>query len=147
MRDSRGVPGPRPSPTRIDYAAVYLPGGRTEPGIRAAQQLRARVDTCDDLYGAARGLPAEVLEREALPPAQIPQDMALELARLDPGEVSYNLTRADGQTLVFLMLCDRQVADPGAVDRDSVERQLRSQRLAGYADALLAELRATIPIR
>ena len=45
--------------------------------------------------------------RGSLPPADIPQDIAIELSKLDPGEVSTALTRSGGETLVFLMLCAR----------------------------------------
>ena len=141
MRGVREVPTARPEPSEIEFAAYYLAGGRD-----AARNLADQVDTCDDLYGVAQGQPAEVLERDSLPPAQIPQDVALELARLDPGEVSYNLTRAGGQTTVFLMLFNRVTAGREGADRESVEAQLRSQRLAGFAEALLADLRATATI-
>jgi peptidyl-prolyl cis-trans isomerase SurA len=72
--------------------------------------------------------------------------VALELAKLDPGEVSTALTRAEGQTLVFLMLCGRVGAGQEAVDRDEIRAQLVSARLAGYADGLLADLRASATI-
>lgn len=144
MRDVREVPQPKPNPTTIEYAAYYIGGG--EASLGAAQDLQARVDTCDDLYGIAKGQPEEVLQRDSLPPAEIPQDVALELARLDPGEVSYNLQRADGQTRVFLMLCKRSFADSGTVDRDAVRTQLRSQRLGGLADSLLEDLKAAATI-
>ncbi|SEW06787.1 periplasmic chaperone for outer membrane proteins SurA [Cognatiyoonia koreensis] len=145
MRAVREVPQAPPAPTAIEYAAFYLPAG-SDGGVTAAQQLAARVDTCDDLYGEARGLPQEVLERASLPVAEIPQDVAMELARLDAGEVSYNLTRAAGDTRVFLMLCSRQFGEGGAVDREAVRNQLRSQRLAGFAAALLEDLRASATI-
>ena len=142
MRGVREVSAPQAAPTAIDYAAFYLAGGPA-----AARQLADRVDTCDDLYGAAQGQPAEVLDRLTQAPGEIPADVALELARLDPGEVSTNLTRNGGETVVFLMLCGRSFAADGAVDREAVANQLRSQRLAGFADALLAELRAAATIR
>lgn len=145
MRAVREVAQAAPTPTAIEYAAFYLPAG-SDGGVSAAQQLAGRVDTCDDLYGEARGLSADVLERSSLPVAQIPQDVAIELARLDSGEVSYNLTRAAGQTRVFLMLCSRQFGDGESVDRESVRGQLRSQRLAGFAAALLEDLRASATI-
>ncbi len=146
LRDVREVAGTAPAPTSIDYAAFYLPGGRTEAGLRAAQELKDNVDTCDDLYGAARGLPTEVLDRQDIAPSDIPQDVALELARLDPNEVSFNLTRADGQNLMFLMLCGRTNAASEGVDPDAIRNQLRSQRLAGLANALLEDLRASATI-
>jgi len=141
LRDVREVPQAPVPPAQIEYAAYYIAGGQD-----AARALADQVDTCDDLYGVAKGQPAEVLERDSLPPSEIPQDVALELARLDPGEVSYNLTRANGATTVFLMLCNRVATEGADTDRDSIENRLRSQRLGGFADALLADLEASATI-
>ncbi len=146
LRAVREVPSAKITPTSIDYATFYLAGGRSETGMRAAQTLADSVDTCDDLYGEARGLPATVLDRKSVAPAEIPQDVALELARLDAGEVSYNLTTSDGQTLMFLMLCGRENQAAEGADPEAVRLQLRSQRLAGFADALLEDLRAAATI-
>jgi peptidyl-prolyl cis-trans isomerase SurA len=133
-----------PEYSAIEYAAYYMPGGRSEQTLRDADRLRDRVDTCDDLYGVNRGQPDEQLQRDALPPADIPQDVAFELSKLDPGEISTVLTRFNGETLVFLMLCGRTplLGDGGEVNREAVRNQLRSRRLNGYAVSLLAELRA-----
>ena len=146
MRAVREVAQAVAAPASIDYAAYYIPGGRSDAGLRSATEIAARVDTCDDLYGVARNQPAEVLDRNDIPPSEIPQDIALELARLDPGEVSYNLTRSDGQVLVFLMLCGRTAAGQGDADPEAVRNQIRAQRLAGFADALLEDLRAAAVI-
>ena len=81
-----------------------------------------------------------------MPPAEIPQDVALELAKLDSNEVTTALTRSDGQTLVFLMLCGRDYEGTEALSRDAVRGQLISARLAGLADGLLADLRASATI-
>ncbi len=142
MRGRREAVRPAAPPASIDYAAYYIAGGRSEAALRTARDVANNVDTCDDLYGIARNQPAEVLDRRDLPPSQIPEDIALELARLDPNEVSTNLTRDNGQTLVFLMLCQRKSA--GAVDAnpDAVRNQIRGQRLATLADALVEDLRA-----
>lgn len=141
MRGVREVPTSQPAPSQIEYAAFYISGGQS-----AARDLAGRVDTCDDLYGVAQGQPAEVLERDSLPPSEIPQDVALELAKLDPGEISYNLTRANGATTVFLMLCNRVLEGREDASREAVSNQLRSRRLAGFADALLADLQASATI-
>lgn len=146
MRGIREVPRPAPEPAAIEYAAFYIDGGLSEGALREAARIDARVDTCDDLYGVARGLPEEQLERSALPPADIPADVAMELAKLDAGEASYVLTRAEGQTLVFLMMCGRTPNLGEGQDRDTIRNQLRTQRLEGYADALLANLEAAARI-
>ncbi len=141
-RGQREAVRPAPTPVSIDYAAYYIAGGQSEAGLRAARNVANNVDTCDDLYGIARNQPPEVLDRVTVSPDQIPNDIALELARLDPGEVSTNLTRNDGQTLVFLMLCQRNSAGAAGADRDGVRNQIRGQRLSTLADALIQDLRA-----
>ena len=146
MRGIREVSRPAPEPAAIEYAAFYIPGGLSERAQREAARIDANVDTCDDLYGIAQGLPEEQLERSALPPADIPADVAMELAKLDAGEASYVLTRAGGETLVFLMMCGRTPSLGEGQDRDTIREQLRVQRLEGYADALLADLEAAARI-
>ncbi|MGJ8624048.1 MAG: peptidylprolyl isomerase [Yoonia sp.] len=135
------------APSSLEYAAYYIPGGTSAAAQRTAAELKTRVDTCDDLYGVARNQPPEVLDRLTLPPSDIPGDIALELARLDAGEVSYNLTRNNGQTLVFLMLCARNGAGAASVDPDRVRDQIRSQRLSALSEALLEDLRSSAVIR
>jgi peptidyl-prolyl cis-trans isomerase SurA len=146
MRGVREVPRAAPEPAAIEYAAFYIAGGLSERGLAEARRIDARVDTCDDLYGVAQGLPEEQLDRDVLPPADIPADVAMELAKLDAGEASYVLTRANGETLVFLMMCGRTPALGDGVDRETILGQLRTQRLNTYADALLADLRAAATI-
>ncbi|SEP57497.1 peptidylprolyl isomerase [Thalassovita taeanensis] len=131
-----------PEIAAIEYAAYYIPGGRTEAALATAAKIKNQVNTCDDLYGIAKGQPAEVLERGAKKPDELPRDIAIELAKLDKGEVSTNLTRADGQTLVFLMLCGRTPAIAEDASRDDISRQLRNQQLESYANGFLEELRA-----
>lgn len=146
MRGLREVNKVAPEPAAIEYAAFYIAGGLTDSALREAQYIDNRVDTCDDLYGVAQGLPEDRLQRDVLPPANIPTDVAMILATLDTGETNYSLTRANGETLVFLMMCGRTPVLGEGVDRETVRNQLRSQRLANYADALLADLRAAATI-
>lgn len=126
----------------IEYAAYYIPGGRSDAGLKQAAKVAAQVDVCDDLYGVAKGQSEDVLERSSKTPGDIPQDIAIELSKLDPGEVSTTLTRNSGETLVFLMLCGRTAAANQDVSREDVAAQLRQSRLSSYADSLLDQLRA-----
>ncbi|WP_460273658.1 peptidylprolyl isomerase [Celeribacter sp. ULVN23_4] len=137
---------PTPNADAIEYAAYYIAGGRSEAALKRAAQVKASVDTCEDLYSIAKGEPESVLQIDTLPVDQIPNDVALELAKLDPGEVSTNLTRADGQTLVFLMMCGRSYAASADADRDAVRNQLQSQRISALADSFIAEMRADATI-
>ncbi|MGR3504171.1 peptidylprolyl isomerase [Pseudaestuariivita sp.] len=152
----RGIeegPYSAPSYAAIEYAAFYLPGGRTEATIQEARRISRRIDNCDDLYGVARGLPEDRLERVSRTPDQIPTDIAFELSKLDPGETSYTLTRSDGQALMLLMLCGRSATlpelDEGVEDtsRDEIALGLRNRRLATLADSYLEQLRAEARIR
>ncbi len=130
----------------IEYAAYYMTGGRSEDTLKRADKLRRSVDVCDDLYGVAQGQPPEVLDRGSLPPSEIPQDIAIELAKLDPGEVSTALTRAEGRTLVFLMLCGRSPTIGEEVDREAIALELRQQRFQGFASSFEEELRSAATI-
>ena len=130
----------------VEYAAYYMTGGRSPQTLERAEKLRRSVDVCDDLYGVAQGQPPEVLDRGSLPPAEIPQDIAIELAKLDPGEVSTVLTRAEGQTLVFLMLCGRTPKLAEETDREAIATELRQQRFQGFARSFEEELRAAATI-
>ena len=138
LRAVREAPVPALPPATIDYAA-YAVASQAD-----AQAVKNQIDTCDDLYGLAQGQPPAVLDRQTLPPDQIAQDLALELAKLDVDEVSTAVTRGD--TVLVLMLCSRTAASGAEVDRDTVRNQLRSQRLEGYSNGLLADLKAAATI-
>jgi len=95
-----------------------------------------------DLYAVAQGQPESVLDRGAKKPSEIPTDIALELAKLDPGESSTALTRANGQTLVFLMLCKRTASQNAEVSQEAAVSQIRQRKLQGLAAQWLEQLRA-----
>ncbi|MCU4653898.1 hypothetical protein N8I71_13720 [Roseibacterium sp. SDUM158016] len=120
--------------TAIDFATIPITGGRGDPRAQA-QALRDQVDTCDDLYGVR----PEGLERQTLPPSEIPADIAAALSRLDADEMSFDVTR--GGTLLVTMLCGRSSGIPEGA-RDQVREQLFQQRIGSYASGFLEELRA-----
>ncbi|WP_323779446.1 peptidylprolyl isomerase [Leisingera sp.] len=142
MRGVREVEGAAPRFSAIEYAAYHVPGGRTPEGLAAAQKVVNSIDTCEDFYGLAQGQDPSVLDVQSLPPSDIPGDVALELAKLDPGETSTALTRNNGQTLLVLMLCGR-TADLGEdSSRETVANALTAQRMASLAGSYLEQLRA-----
>ena len=100
----------------------------------------SRVDVCDDLYGAALGLPEDRLIRETVPSAEIPADIRAELTSLDENEISTALTRGGRATV--LMLCERRPGLENTVDLDIVGTRLLNTRLTTTAAHFLAELRA-----
>lgn len=140
MRAVREVSRAATAPAAVDYMTYLIPGGTAQDASRIA----ARLDRCDDLYGIAKGQPAERLERHSLAPANIPTDIAAVLAGLDDNEVSYGLTRGNSQMLV--MLCTRTADVPEDLDRENVRTSMLSRRLSGYADALLADLKSSARI-
>lgn len=122
----------------VDYAQFLVPNDGAAAGALA--DLRAKVDTCNDLYGIAKGLPAERLLRESHPQGEVPGDIAAALTLLDPGESNTSLTR--GGWRVFLMLCSRGAAPDLLLTRDQAREQLLNQRLSAKADILLEQMRS-----
>ena len=161
LRAIREVPAKSTGYLTIDFAAYSIPGGRTPAALERAAKIRAEVDTCDDLYKIAKGQPPSVLERETLPVSKIPRDYAIELAKLDAGDSSTALTRANGQTLIFLMMCERNRTPPLKPEegqtqeeaeeayREGIRQQLFNKRITqlaeGYLDQLRAEAEITYP--
>ena len=143
LRDIEELDAPPPQFSAIEYAAYYIAGGRSDQALARAARIKADVDTCDDLYGVAHGQPESVLERGTKAPEELPTDIAFELAKLDTGEVSTALTRSNGETLVFLMMCGRtpKLDDDGPTDED-LTGFIRNQRLSSFSDGYLEQLRA-----
>ncbi len=122
--------------TTIAYAEYLLPGASQSDAARIA----ARIDTCDDLYGVAKGQASSRLERHEAKVTALPAAVAAQIARLDPGEISTDLVRGD--TRVLLMLCERGASDALGIARNAVATRLRGEQLTANAAAWLAELRA-----
>ena len=143
LRDIAETEAPDPEYAAIEYASYYIDGGRSDSALARAAQIRANTDTCDDLYGVAKDQPPEVLDRVSRAPGEIPGDIAMELAKLDPGEISANLTRANGQTLVLLMLCGRTPELEGeGPSTEQLANSIRNRRIDSFGDSYLAQLRA-----
>lgn len=142
LRDIEETDAPDPKFAAIEYAAYYIAGGRTEAALAQARKIESQIDRCDDLYGIAKGQDPSVLERGSKKPSEIPTDIAMELAKLDPGETSTTLTRANGQTLVLLMLCGRTPELDEEVDRAQLSLGLSNRRLESYSQGYLEQLRA-----
>jgi peptidyl-prolyl cis-trans isomerase SurA len=131
-----------PSGVSVDYATLPLPLDPTAAAARVAE-LSARVDTCDDLYTIARGLPEGALQRETVPTGSVPRALASAMALLDPNETA-QVTTQNGA--LFLMLCSRisDVAEGDGIEQ--IRNQLRNQRITSYAESYLEELRADATI-
>lgn len=143
MRALREVAATPPATLSVEYAQLLLPGGRSPETLAEAEALRDRIDTCDDLYPIVRDLPDGRFTRETLPVSKLPRGIAVELAKLDPNEVSLNRTigQGEGEALAFLMLCGR-VTELAEGARQEMRQELANQRLQAYAEGFLQELRA-----
>ncbi|MEO0989592.1 MAG: peptidylprolyl isomerase [Pseudomonadota bacterium] len=137
LRALAETPPGEPAVAALDYVTLRLPGATA---TRRSAEIRARAGNCNDLYGLARDLPEAALVRSALEPAQVPDDIRIELARLDDGEVSTALRR--GQDTLLVMLCGRSTVANDELPREQVRQQLRTARLEQLAESYLAQLRA-----
>ncbi|MEP3296311.1 MAG: peptidylprolyl isomerase [Pseudoruegeria sp.] len=147
LRDKREAAGQESNSFTAEYAQFYISGGRNSETLGKARRIREDVDTCDDLYGVNKGNPDEQLVFETLPENDIPADVRKELASMDPNEVSTALTRNNGQTLVFLMLCGRTPELNEDIARQQIRTQLVNARLVSFASGYISELRADAVIR
>lgn len=144
MRDREDVKDGTPA-TVVDYAALLLAGGATPANLAAAENIRADVTQCDDLYPYGRGLPPEQLIREQVRESAVPAPFGAELALLDPGEISTRVTTSGG-ALAVLMLCSRGNELPRSTTEDMVATRLKSSRAGAMAQSFLDELKANAKI-
>ncbi|MDV4167654.1 peptidylprolyl isomerase [Rhodovulum sp. FJ3] len=132
---------PKPLETQsVEYMRYAVPAD----GRLSADEVVARLDTCDDLYGIAKDQPEEALSIETLAIADVPADVALELAKLDANET---VIRPRGEGAEVLMLCARTAILAEDIDREAIRGRLFNQRLTSYADSYLQELKAEAIIR
>ena len=140
LRDVAQDEKAEPVSVSVEYARYVIPDDPVE-----VAKIPARTDRCMDLYGLAKGQPAEQLVIETKSMAEIPRDIGLELAKLDPGEIATSRTSA-GNRLV-LMLCSRNVVAEEPPTRDQIREQVQNQKLEGLALGYMAELKANALIR
>lgn len=143
MRGLEETGQPASQTAAVEYAQFFFPND-TNAADEAAR-IRAKVDTCDDLYGVALGLPEERLTLTSQSVGDVPQNIALELAKLDEGESTDILSQNGSRA--FLMLCGRTLQIEEGPSRDEVRAQLVNQRLESYANSYLEELRSDAIIR
>ncbi|MDE3239969.1 MAG: peptidyl-prolyl cis-trans isomerase [Paracoccaceae bacterium] len=140
LRGMKDAAPPPPGQIQVEYLEYLIPGAGTPAARAEIARLNARVTACGGLYAAAKGQPKERLVHETQLLPQVPADVAYELAKLDPNEVSTNLTH--GGNTVYLMLCARSVVENPQPTLDEMRNALFGARVAALAEAKLAELRA-----
>ncbi len=117
----------------VDYAQITL-------GAGTVADLRANVDSCDDLYDYAskNGLTVTRNNRGQSGGLGV-------LQTLDAGEIAGPLNGTAGPMAV--MLCARGIDPMQTASRDEVKLLLKNQRLAAMSEVFLSELRADALIR
>lgn len=145
-RDTRDVPA---GEIEIEYRRVGLPGGRTEANLQRAAQIRAATDSCADLGRVVGRIAPEIPEGGVATLTQrqneLPTGVATELVRLNPGQITTNLS--ENGELVVLMLCHRNVVPDPRPARSQIELSLYNRALEGIAEIYLRTLRAEAEIR
>lgn len=142
LRGIEEIQGAAPKSVSVDYAQYLLPSGKG--AAENAAKLRSKVDTCNDLYGLAKGQPEDRLVRKTQNLGEVPTNIAMELAKLDPNE---SIDYASGGAHVLLMLCKREPVLDVPPSRDDIRSQLVNLRLGSLAQSYLEELRANAIIR
>ena len=141
LRAIEEIKGQGPKSLTVDYAQYTLP---LTTGAAEAAAIRAKVDTCNDLYTIAKGQPEDRLIRDAKPANELPTNIGRALASLDPGE---SVDFPSGAAHVFLMLCARTPVQEVPPTRDEIRERLLNERFGAMAQSYLEELRFNAFIR
>lgn len=129
-----------PIAVTVDWVEFLVPDDAAE-----IARLRAQADDCAMLMAEAGGLPEDRMTRTKAGLDAVPNDVALELAKLDLNESSVALTRGGYRRM--LMLCGREPVLEPMPTRDQVREQVINQKLEGMAEGYLEELRSAAIIR
>lgn len=140
LRDVAEDKTAEPISVSVEWVEFLVPDDAAE-----IARLRARADDCDMLQGEAKGLPEDRMTLTKAGTEAVPNDVALELAKLDPGETSVALTRGGYRRM--LMLCSREPVLEPMPTRDQIREQVINQKLEGMAEGYLEELRSAAIIR
>ena len=137
LRDQSIGAGDAKGAIEVDYLHYFAPAGTDLAAVIAS------VDTCDDLYDAALGLPPENLQRTKVPEATLPSDIRSSLSRLDPGEAAV----LAGTLPSILMLCTRMPQAALPPSREDIRATLLNTKLGIVSAAYLEELRSNAIIK
>ena len=127
----------------VDYMTYRILTETPKETLQQAKQVAALTDTCDDLYGIAKGQPEDRLQRHSKAPADIPARLSLQLAKLDENEMMLAAPDPNDGSVLLVMLCGRLAETIEDLSRQDVMRGLQMQRLSSYADQYLQSLRSS----
>ncbi|KPQ08356.1 MAG: peptidyl-prolyl cis-trans isomerase SurA [Rhodobacteraceae bacterium HLUCCA12] len=145
-RNTRDVPA---GDVEVEYRRLDLPGGRSEQNLERLAEIESLVDDCDGLGRVvgrvAPDLPEGAVSTHSRRQTELPTGIATELGRLNPGQLSANMTE-DGD-MVVLMLCHRNVVPDPAPSESQIEESLFNRKLEGISEVYMQSLRAEAEIR
>ena len=125
----------------VDYMTYRVFSADANTARRLAHSIVPSLDSCDDLYGTAKGQPEDRLQRYSKAPANIPTSLALALARLDSGETTVKAQANKDGSVTLIMVCGRTAETLEDLSRQDVMRGLQTQRLGSYAEQYMQQLR------
>jgi peptidyl-prolyl cis-trans isomerase SurA len=125
-----------PLPVSLNYLLVNLPP--VPDAVAEAQELIGRVDTCMDLRAVAEQYGEGATTENTVLASAAPAPVARELAKLDRNE-AIAFTNSGGQRSVA-MLCSR-IRDLPEESRDGLRQALFNERISGFGDSYLQELK------
>jgi len=137
LRDLSLGAGDAKGASEVDFARFTPPSGTNLGSVLST------LDTCDDLYDAAKGLPAEAVQRQTVLEASLSGAVGAAVAGLDPGEAAV----LPGATPSIVMLCTRNPQSDIPPSRDDVSTNMLNTRLGLLAGAYLEELRSNAIIQ
>ncbi len=130
-----------PTHITVSYAQLILPLGSNSQRetLRQADRLRRSLDGCRGIDALAANYAQGSGMVDLTPVNNLPADIGLALARLDPRE---SVALTEPEQVRVLVLCDR-VSEMSAESREVLRNQLLTRNIARLSEGLLLELRRT----
>lgn len=128
----------------LDYTQLIVPiaqagGGQQEQQL--AQQIRADVQSCDDLRAAAASMNAKSADIKGARLKELPSALGERLAKLDVGDTTEPLRTAEG---VFIAtVCARKGGSNALPSRDQIQNRLGNDRFNLLIQRYMRNLRQT----
>ncbi|GHA40388.1 chaperone SurA [Amylibacter ulvae] len=127
--------------TTVSYAQVPLPTGvELKKQIAAARVLINKSDRCLDLRANAEKYGANAYQESAALQSELPQTIAMELAKLDRNEAGYYANSAGGMSVI--MLCSR-TTELQEGEREALRGNIFNRKIAGLGNGYLQELKGS----
>jgi peptidyl-prolyl cis-trans isomerase SurA len=139
LRGIREVKKKDLAPITMSYVQVPIPAsiGDSAQKSSAAQSILNSVDTCADLRAESERFGKDAFADHTLGREEIPGVLVATLANLDRNEATIAKL---GDSNSIVMLCNR-IRDIPDEDRDGLRNALINQRISGFGNGYLQELK------